>query len=112
MVDNAPLNRPFASSKLQSIDGLAAATGAQKDPAADRGGPAFQALLEKLQAQARSLQHDSETVAKPEELNDAVVRARSSLSEALSLSDRLLEAYREAAQRGAALPPTAAEEAR
>ena len=59
----------------------------------------FGALLESLQEKAKSLQHDSEHVDRPEELSQAVDRARASLSDALSLSDRLLEAYREAVQQ-------------
>ena len=71
-----------------------------KKTAEPQGGAAFQALLEKLQQQAQNLQRDSETVARPEELSGAVDRAHSSLQDALSLSDRLLEAYREAMHNG------------
>ncbi len=80
---------------------------AKKDATTGSGGPAFEALLEKLQEKARTLQHDSETVDRPEDLSGAVDRARASLNDALSLSDQLLEAYREATQRGAATTPSA-----
>ena len=74
-------------------------SGTEKAAEAAQGGPAFRALLESLQEKARSLQHDSQHVDRPEELSQAVDRARASLSDALSLSDRLLEAYREAVQQ-------------
>ena len=84
---NAPLNRsrgvtPGQTEKGKTADGT--------------GGPAFHALLEKLQQSARSLSADSENVDKPDELSGAVDRARSTLNDALSLSDQLLEAYRQA----------------
>lgn len=98
MVDNPNINRPLSPSQMPSVDGVGQVS--KKGEAAGTGGPAFQALLDKLQDQARSLQHDSQNVDKPEQLTDAVDRARSSLSDALSLSDQLLEAYRSATQRG------------
>ena len=65
----------------------------QSGPSAS--GPAFEALLEKLEARARELQDDSGTVENPAELAGAVDRARASLEDALTLSDQLLEAYRQ-----------------
>jgi flagellar hook-basal body complex protein FliE len=103
MVENSNISRPAQSSQLPSIDGVR--SGAKKELAVGEGGPAFLALLEKLQAQAQSLQHDSKNVDAPEQLNEAVDRARSSLSDALSLSDKLLEAYREATQRDTSSAP-------
>jgi hypothetical protein len=63
-------------------------------------GPAFEALLEHLEAQARELSDKSRSVERPAELADAVGQAHDSLEAALSLGDRLLEAFRERLQRG------------
>ncbi len=93
MVENNPIQRPGAASAA-SVG--AANSKAKPAEGQQSAGPAFQALLEKLQQQARSLQQESETVAKPDELSGAVDRAHDSLKDALSLSDSLLEAYREA----------------
>lgn len=68
-------------------------------------GPAFQVLLDKLQAQARELQDRSKTVERPEDLAEAARHAQDSLEAALSFGDRLLEAYRERLQNGPAEPP-------
>ena len=57
--------------------------------------PAFHVLLERLQAQASELETKTPTVADAKELAGAVDIARASLDDALSLSDRLLEAFRE-----------------
>lgn len=56
--------------------------------------PAFHVLLERLQESARELQEKARGVEKPAELAGAVDRARQSLHDALSLGDRLLEAWR------------------
>ena len=101
MVDKLP-NNP--SSPLNQPGAISSAAGVSQSDSKPAGGPAFRALLDKLQQQARSLQQDSETVEKPEDLSGAVDRARSSLTDALSLSDRLLEAYREAQQQNAPPP--------
>lgn len=93
MAENSPIQRPSTPPATN------ATSGSEKAAEAAKGGPAFRALLESLQEKARSLQHDSQHVDRPEELSQAVDRARASLSDALSLSDRLLEAYREAVQQ-------------
>ncbi len=95
MVDNPSLNRPLGSA---SVNPTGPVTPGSKPDEAGKGGPAFQALLDKLQEKSRVLSKDSENVDKPEELSGAVDRARSTLNDALSLSDKLLEAYRQAAQ--------------
>lgn len=89
MVDNNPIQRTNANSISPAASSKSNSAGKASS------GPAFEALLEKLQQQAKSLQHDSETVAKPDELTGAVDRAADSLKDALSLSDQLLEAFRE-----------------
>lgn len=65
---------------------------------ADRpaGSVAFQALLEKLQAQAARLGQDSQRIEKPAELAQAVEEAQSSLRDVLALERELLEAFRQA----------------
>ena len=62
------------------------------------GGVAFRALLDQLQEKARRLKRDGEAVSQPAELTGAVDRARASIDDALSLGDRLLEAYRASRQ--------------
>jgi len=102
MIDNPSVNpsqpRPLGPGETSSAK-PAQAPGSKTET---RNAPAFKALLEKLQQQAQNLNRESETVAHPEELSDAVDHARSSLNDALSLSDRLLEAFREAMQNGGA----------
>jgi hypothetical protein len=101
MTSSSPLNLPPGDGSLRPVGG-ARPGGAREGASTEGGGPAFQALLEKLQQQARSLSQDTEAVARPEDLSGAVDRARATLDDALSLSDQLLEAYREATQqRGA-----------
>ena len=75
------------------------------------GGVAFQALIENLEAQARELEERAASVANPADLAGAVDRAHASLQDALSLSDRLLEAYRESLRRDGS-PATADERVR
>lgn len=98
MVDNSPINRPLGNSPAQPVGPLGPGSNAPGEKVQGKGGPAFQALLDKLQAKSRSLSQDSEKLEKPEQLSGAVDRARSTLNDALSLSDQLLEAYRQAAQ--------------
>ena len=66
--------------------------------AARTDGAAFRALLDELQEKARRLKQEGERLSVPEDLPGVVDRAGDSIKDALSLSDRLLEAYR-AAQR-------------
>ena len=67
-------------------------------PEAARSGAAFEALLEKLETRAQDLKQTAEEVAGPTDLSGAMDQARESLDDALSLGDRLLEAYRQATQ--------------
>tara|TARA_R110002126_G_scaffold67964_4_gene171877 strand:- start:9789 stop:10094 length:306 start_codon:yes stop_codon:yes gene_type:complete len=62
------------------------------------GGPAFHALLEKLEGHTRDLRSASENLEGPGGLAGAVDRSRASIEDALSLHDQLLEAYRAANQ--------------
>ncbi len=109
MVDNSSVNRPQPRPIGPGETTSAKPTRAPENQTEPRDGPAFKALLEKLQQQAQSLHRESETIARPEELSDAVDLARSSLNDALSLSDQLLEAFREAVQNDGAESPTDSE---
>jgi hypothetical protein len=75
---------------------LDGATGAAKPSS----GPAFKALMEKLAEQAKSLQKESESIAKPDQLSGAVDLAGDTLRTALSVRDEVLEAFRQAQQGG------------
>jgi len=88
---------PSSSSKAQGA-------GKSSDSAA------FRVLLDKLQAQARELEEKSQAVEAPEHLAEAVDMARASLDDALSLSDQLLERFREAELNGPAAARPAQEE--
>jgi len=98
MVENTPIPRaPGPDSARES-----GAAQARPASAAARGdAAAFQVLLEKLQAQARRLHGVSEAIAGPEDLPGAIDSARETLRDALSLSDQLLEAYRQSLLAGA-----------
>ncbi|MEW6073605.1 MAG: hypothetical protein AB1726_13560 [Planctomycetota bacterium] len=103
-----PLIQPAGPGPIsRSADTARAKT---RETAAD--GPAFRVLLERLQARAQELERASIEVRGPELLPGAVDTARASLEDALSLSDRILEAYREAQRRAAspAAPARGAEE--
>lgn len=68
---------------------------------ATEGSPAFEALLERLTARAAELDVRSREVARPEDLPGAMDAARASLEDALTLGERLLEAYQAEQRRGA-----------
>lgn len=65
--------------------------------------PAFEALLERLSARAAELDTKSRELERPADLPGAVDAARASLEDALTLGERLLEAYR--ATRGSEVRP-------
>ena len=79
--------------------GAAKQTPASAPQSEHAGGAAFEALLEKLEVQARELRDDTQSVDNPQELAGAVDRARESLEGALELSEELLEAYRQSMQQ-------------
>ncbi len=73
----------------------AASPGATPPGAAtSTGGPAFQKLLSKLQTKANDLCSCSGDVDDSEQLRGAVEQARTTLIDALSLGDQVLEAFR------------------
>lgn len=75
-------------------------------PAPASGGAAFQALLEKLQAQASRLGEEAERIERPADLADALEHATSSLRDALALEQQLVEAYRQALRSAGSAPAT------
>lgn len=77
-----------------SLSASPSATAAQPSNAA-----AFQALLERLDNQARELRSQASRVENSSDLSTAVDQAHASLQEALQIGDRLLEAYRDAVTR-------------
>jgi len=90
MVDNIPI-----TGGVSPVQG----PGGTPKPVTDgTSGAAFKALLDRLQTEARDLQGASEGELEASDLAGAVDRAHSSLKDALSLSDQLLEAYRETVQ--------------
>ena len=93
MVDNIQAN----TGASRPTPAGARTTSANPGPAA--AGAAFQALLERLETNARELEAQSQSIDSPQDLSGAVDRAHASLQDVLSLSDRLVEAYREALAR-------------
>ena len=70
-----------------------------KREASIESGPAFRALLEKLEDQARGVR-SQQGVEHPDELAGAADAAKAAVTDALQLRDQLLEAYRATQQRG------------
>jgi len=90
-----PLPIDPQQSSIPSLPGVGKAGPPAKRDEAQPTGVEFRALLERLQARAHDLADESSRVQSPDELGRAVDTARASLKEALSLKDRLLEAYRQ-----------------
>ena len=67
--------------------------------------PAFKALLDKLEQKARELEAETRGVDDASHLAGAVEGAKSSLEDALSLGEELLESFRQNRQQTSA-PPT------
>lgn len=63
-------------------------------------GAAFRALLEQLEAKARTLEEQTRGVDDAVNLAGAVEGAKASLDDALSLGEELLETYRQTRQQG------------
>lgn len=75
-------------------------------PSGSETRPAFKALLEKLEERARALQEETSRVEDSTRLAGAVEGARSSLEEALSLGEELLESFRQSQQQQTSAPAT------
>jgi hypothetical protein len=75
--------------------------------AGDKGSnsPAFHVLLERLTARMGELEQQKEGADAPEQISEAMDTARASLEDAVSLSEQLLEAFREAERRRGAGEP-------
>ena len=104
-MNNAPIPDPVGSGPIQQAG--TAQPGRSPSRAAgdsEAGSPAFRVLLERLQERARDLEQTSQTIEDPKQLAGAVDDARASLEDALSLSDQLLEAFREARQQSETAP--------
>ena len=87
----------------------APAEGAPSAPNNDaKAGAAFRAILERLEEKTRALGEASENLDDPSRLGDAVLSARASVEEAVSLGTELIEAYRASNQRNDATATTAA----
>ena len=93
--DNAPL-QGLGSTSPTNPTGVGQGSSAASSP---QNGAAFRALLERLEEQASSLEAQSRSVQDASGLAGAVDTARASLEDAVSLSEDLLEAYREALQQ-------------
>lgn len=88
---------------LAAVDGISPALPSSKGASnvASSSGADFQfrGLLERLENDARRLHEQSTDVKDSKELAGALDKAQASLQDALTLSDRLLEAYRAAMLR-------------
>lgn len=103
MVDSTQSTRGLAA-----VNGISPALPAAKGAAsvASSSGADFQfrGLLERLENDARRLHEQSTDVKDSKELAGALDKAQASLQDALTLSDRLLEAYRAAMLRAGDAP--------
>ena len=84
---------------LSKIGASPIATASNAAHAQPGNAAAFQALLERLDNQARELRSQASRVENSSDLSTAVDQAHASLQEALQIGDRLLEAYRDAVTR-------------
>lgn len=104
---NSPIPGSPRPNSLHGTEGASPASSSKARGAKPSGdSAAFRVLLDKLQAQALELEQKSQAVEAPEHLAEAVDMARTSLDDALSLSDQLLERFREAELTGPAASDT------
>lgn len=89
-----PIDPRIQSSADATVEG--AARPQQHDA---KAGAAFRAVLERLEEKTRALGEASENLDDPSRLGDAVLSARASVEEAVSLGTDLIEAYRASTQR-------------
>ena len=80
---------------LARVQGTSSTHEAAKSEARPTDGATFRALLDKLAGSAERLRESEGAVNDAESLAGAVEDARSTLSDALSLQEQLLEAYRQ-----------------
>ena len=90
---------PAANKPLGGAERVQPQGPARPEARRESDGVAFRALLERLQTRAAELEREAHEATDPDHLAGADDSARASLEDALSLSDRILEAYREARQQ-------------
>ena len=102
--DSLPTPRPMDVGGSQSTRSGTRGTGQSEESGSS---PAFHVLLERLQSRAQELEETSRQLDDPGELAGAVDKARASLEDARSLSDQLLEAFRQTNHHAAQATPNA-----
>jgi hypothetical protein len=95
----AAIPGPLTPDPIRPADKAKTAASAQTKGAEGAAKPEFQVLLERLQQRALELEVASRDAEAPEHMARAVDSAQASLEEAQTLSDRLLEAFREASHQ-------------
>ena len=85
--------------RIQSSAEATVEGGARTQQPDAKAGAAFRAVLERLEEKTRALGEASENLDDPSRLGDAVLSARASVEEAVSLGTELIEAYRASSQR-------------
>ncbi|QDU86547.1 hypothetical protein Pla163_36980 [Planctomycetes bacterium Pla163] len=92
---------PIDPSRIQSTTGAADDAQRTSGPATSSDGALFRALLDQLAGSAEKLRQSEGSVTDAASLAGAVEDARSTLDDALSLQEQLLEAYRQRRAQGA-----------
>jgi len=96
-MSTAPELSPSAPDPIRSSE---LARSIRKPEVARATRPAFEVLLDRLTTRAAELEEKHKALATPEQVGEAVDAARASLEDALTLGERLLEAYRQAQRTG------------
>ena len=86
---------PIGAPRPDATAGAAGSPARSRQAASPEAGVAFKALLERLEAHTRELEVRGQAIEDADGLAGALDTARASLEDAVSLGDRLLEAYRE-----------------
>ncbi len=94
MANQLPIQGPSGAQKSAPIQPGSAKSAPDAKSAANA--VAFRALLDDLEVKARELGAKADSVGNPTDLAGAMQGAKSSLDDALSIRDRLLEAFRQA----------------
>lgn len=92
---------PIDPSRIQGATGAADDAKSAHGPESASDGALFRALLEQLAGSAEKLRESEGSVTDAASLAGAVEDARSTLNDALSLQEQLLEAYRQRRAQGA-----------
>lgn len=91
---------PIDPASLARASGVGDKPGSTPTDASPADGAAFRALLDKLAGSAERLREAEGGINDAESLAGAVEDARSTLTDALSLQEQLLEAYRQRRAQG------------